>query len=67
MIETGCSVLSKRKSQGILKPYSCSEQNKMASKISTQLAADSSASWSLPNEDKFMYFRKKGFLVYIFC
>lgn len=38
----------------------------MASKISTQLAADSSASWSLPNEDKFMYFRKKGFLVYIF-
>lgn len=38
----------------------------MASRISTQLDADSSASRSLPNEDKFMYFRKKGFLVYIF-
>lgn len=50
MMYIGKSVLSKTKSQDILKPYSCSDQNKMASGISTQLAADSSVLWSLPNE-----------------
>lgn len=64
MIYTGWSVLPKTKSQDILNPYSCSDPNKMASQISTQLVADSSVLWSLPNEASHV-FQKERFLVCI--
>lgn len=59
MIYTGWSVLSKTKSQDILKCYSCCDQNKMASGISTQLAADSSVLWTLPNEASHEFQKEK--------
>lgn len=59
MIYTGWSVLSKMKSQDILKPYSCSDQNKMASGISTQLAADSSVLWGWPSEASHVFQKER--------
>lgn len=59
MIYTEWSVLPKTKSQDILNPYSCSDPNKMASRISTQLVADSSVLWSLPNEASHVFQKEK--------
>lgn len=38
MVCIGWSVLSRRRSQNVLKTYSCPDQNEMTSGISTQLA-----------------------------